>query len=149
MKPVAIIVALGAMAQLGCYSPKINAPEPEEDPLAGTQVDPVALAAMNKPPPPKNQTDPDMDFIRDMTRRGGEQAQLCAVPDNAGPRGTASVSVTYGPNGHVTKVLVLAPHANTPIGDCIRRAFEPQIVTGWQGEPVTIDQKVELKDRQP
>jgi hypothetical protein len=128
----------------GCYSPKINTPEDEEDPFAGTTIDPNA-ASVNEAPPPKNSKEPDLDFIKDMLRRSADQAAKCAVDANAGPRSIAYVNVTFTRNGRVSEIDLAAPHKDTAIGDCVERAFEGIFVTGWQSkESVTMERKVDF-----
>jgi hypothetical protein len=144
-KPAALVAALSWT--LAACSP-IGTPETpptEKNPLdEAPPADPEAVAARGKPPPPVNQEAPDMDFLRDMTRRSAEQAAKCDVPSTAGPRETANVDVTYETSGHVEKVVVHPPHAGTAIGQCMERAFEGAIVTNFKGGSVTINQKVQL-----
>jgi len=55
------------------------------------------------------------------------------------------VDVTFEPVGHTGKIVVHPPHADTPIGNCIARAFSGVHATPFKGEPVIINQKVEFK----
>ena len=91
-----------------------------------------------------------MDFIKDMARRSGEQAAKCAnEPANTGPRGEATVQVTFEPTGQSGEIVVFPPHQGTPIGDCMKRAFVGVFVTGWEGDAVQVDQKIDLSGKKP
>lgn len=141
-------LAIGCVLALsaGCYSPKVNTPDNEDDPFEGTTMDPKS-APVNEAPPPKNATEPDMDFIKDMARRSADQAAKCDATENAGPRGVATLEVTFKPNGHVGEITLFPPHEGTPIGECVKRAFDGIFVTGWKGEPVKIERKVDFSKK--
>jgi len=140
----AIYLAASICLSTGCYSVKINMPEPDEDPFAGTDLAATKVPP-NEAPPPKNSTDPDIDFIKDMLRRSAEQAAKCDDPDNKGPRGIASVTVTFANNGRVTSTVVAPPHAGTQIGACITRAFDPIYVTSWtKKNSVTMNRVIDF-----
>ncbi|HNS98167.1 MAG TPA: hypothetical protein PLJ27_23875 [Polyangiaceae bacterium] len=130
-----------------CYSTKVNTPQDEEDVFAGTSLDPNA-APVNEAPPPKNAKEPDREFIKDMLRRSADQAAKCNVEANAGPRSNVYVNVTFTRNGRVSKIDVAPPHRDTPIGDCVQRAFEGIFVTGWQSnESVTMERIVDFNKK--
>ena len=107
--------------------------------------DPEALAAMNQPTSPtENKDAPDMDFLIDMAGRSARQALKCDVPENKGPREVATVNVTFQPTGWSGDVVVGAPHQGTPIGECIKRAFERVPITNFKGSPVQLEQKIDF-----
>ncbi len=146
MRPVGVLFVGIIFSLSGCYSPKVNAPDAEEDPFAGSTMDPNS-APVNEAPPPKNATKPDMDFIKDMARRSADQAAQCAVDENSGPRSVATLEITFKPNGHVGDITLHPPHEGTPIGDCIKRAFDGIFVTGWSGSSVKIERKVDFEKK--
>jgi hypothetical protein len=88
-----------------------------------------------------------MDFLKDLAGRSAKQAAQCDSPENAGPRGDAIVDVTFEPVGHTGNVVVHPPHADTPIGNCIARAFTGVSATPFKGAAVVINQKVEFKPK--
>jgi hypothetical protein len=107
--------------------------------------DPEALAAMNQPTSPTEDKDaPDMDFLIDMAGRSARQALKCDVPENKGPRDVASVDVAFLPTGWSGDVVVQPPHQGTPIGECIKRAFERVSSTNFKGSPVHLEQKIDF-----
>lgn len=147
----ALLLSAAFLLSAGCYSPEIKTPDDEDDPFKGTTVDPNA-GPVNEAPPPKNPTEPDMDYIKDMLRRSADQAAQCNVEENAGPRGTANVDVTFTPNGRVDDITVYPPHEGTPIGACVKRAFEGIFVTAWEGsDTVKVSRKVDFskKEQEP
>ena len=149
----AFLLSAVFLLSAGCYSPDVKTPANEEEDLfEGTSMDPNA-GPVNEAPPPKKATEPDMDYIKDMLRRSAEQAAQCDGEENAGPRGTATVEVTFRFNGRVSDITVYPPHEGTPIGACVKRAFEGIFVTGWSGDPleVKVERKVEFgkKEQEP
>lgn len=146
---VAPFFALASVAAFACSPLQTPTAPTEKNPLDDLKpVDEASLSAMHEPSPVKNQESADADFLKDMTGRSARQAAKCDVPANQGPRETANVDVTYEPSGHVGNVVVHPPHEGTGIGECIRRAFEGAIVTGFKGEPVTVQQTVEFKKQE-
>jgi len=130
----------------GCYSPDIKTPDKEEDPFKGTTT---GEGPVNEAPPPKNAQEPDMDYIKDMLRRSADQGAQCNVEANAGPRGTLSLDVTIKPNGRTGEITVYPPHSGTPIGECVKRAFEGIFVPGWAGEnSVKVERKVDFAKKE-
>ncbi len=128
----------------GCYSPEVKTPDNEDDPFERTSMDPNS-GPVNEAPPPKSITEPDMDYIKDMLRRSAEQAAQCDVEENAGPRGSATVDVSFKPNGRVEDITLYPPHEGTPMGDCIKRSFDGVFVPAWEGsDPVTVERVVDF-----
>jgi hypothetical protein len=107
--------------------------------------DPEALAAMNQPTSPTEDKDaPDMDFLIDMAGRSARQALKCDVAENKGPRDVATIDVTFQPTGWSGDVVVQPPHQGTPIGECIKRAFERVPITNFKGSPIQLEQKIDF-----
>ena len=128
----------------GCYSPKVPQADKDEDPFAGADVNKTEVPT-NEAPPPQNSVLPDLDYIKDMLRRSAEHAARCNTRENPGPRGIATVTVTYRNNGRLESVDVAKPHFGTMIGDCVQRAFEGVIVTSWTDKrTVTLDRIVDF-----
>lgn len=143
----ALLIGAVCCLSAACYSPTVKTPDQEEDPFKGTTLDPNA-GPVNEAPPPKNPKEPDMDFIKDMLRRSADQAAQCDDEANAGPRGIAHFDVTFTRNGRVSEIVVHPPHEGTPIGDCMKRAFEGIFVTGWKDAgSVTVEQKVDFSKK--
>ncbi|MBI5533574.1 MAG: hypothetical protein HY898_12720 [Deltaproteobacteria bacterium] len=130
-----VAFAFGAMALLACT--------PSSDPKTpdGKNVD---VSHIGEPPPVTNQEAPDLDFLVDMAGRSGRQALKCDAPEIKGPRETATVDVTFEPTGWSGEVVVHKPHDGTPMGECIKRAFEKVSATNFKGSPVVITQTIDF-----
>lgn len=63
--------------------------------------------------------------------------------------GTAELQVTFANDGSVSKLVLGPPYEGTPVGDCVERAIESVRVKLYQGELVTVNWKVELKEAKP
>jgi hypothetical protein len=92
------------------------------------------------PPPPAAPTGPIGSF-----NRGAALAQLgaasgraasCKRPD--GPSGSGRATVTFAPDGSVSKVSVPPPFAGTPTGSCISSAFTGARVPAFTGSAVSL-----------
>jgi hypothetical protein len=92
------------------------------------------------PPPPAAPTGPIGSF-----NRGAALAQLgaasgratsCKRPD--GPSGSGRATVTFAPDGSVSKVSVPPPFAGTPTGTCISSAFTGARVPAFTGSAVSL-----------
>jgi hypothetical protein len=139
------VAALVLTTLVGCWSPNVPKPKTEEDPLAGTELSPDELPVHNTAPPPKEQSEPDMEAINAAADRFTKEAQKnCNSTQYAGPRETARVDIVFMPNGHVEQVKLSPPHAGTPIGDCITQAYKSAIVPPFKGDPVTVDRTLDF-----
>lgn len=130
---------------VSCYSPTIKPPKAEEDPFAGTESDPADRPIRDTAPPPADQSAPDMDAINSAADRlTRDAAKNCNNTQYAGPREIASVEIVFMPNGHAEEAKLAAPHANTPIGECIKQTYKSAIVPPFKGDPVTVERKVDF-----
>ncbi|MGC4095164.1 MAG: serine/threonine-protein kinase [Polyangiaceae bacterium] len=102
---------------------------------------PVAETPPPAPPPaPATPSGPAGAF-----NRGAAMAQLgsaagratsCKKPD--GPSGSGRATVTFAPDGSVSKVSVPAPFSGTPTGSCIAAAFNGARVPAFTGSAVSL-----------
>lgn len=142
---LAPVAALALTTLLSCYSPTVKSPKAEEDPFAGPESNPSDLPVHDTAPPPKDQSAPDMDAINSVADRLTRDAtKNCNNAQYPGPRETANVGIVFMPNGHVEEVKLTAPHANTPIGECITQTYKSAIVPPFKGEPVTVDRTIDF-----
>jgi serine/threonine-protein kinase len=113
--------------------------EEQEAPPPAVTPPPVAPEPA-PPPPPAAPTGPIGSF-----NRGAALAQLgaasgraasCKRPD--GPSGSGRATVTFAPDGSVSKVSVPPPFAGTPTGSCISSAFTGARVPAFTGSAVSL-----------
>jgi serine/threonine-protein kinase len=128
---------------LGIKLEEQAAPPPPPAPAAPPAEEPPPA-----PPPPAAPSGPAGPF-----NRGAALAQLgsaasraasCKRPD--GPTGSGRASVTFAPDGSVTKVSVPAPFSGTPTGSCLTSAFSGARVPAFTGSSVTLPGSFRIAD---
>ena len=116
----------------------------------GTAPGPVAA------PPPENlagdvQADQkknkfDEEQAKIVLARAATNAHTCVeVVDKRQPHGDSTVTVTFSGKGKSTNATIAAPFADTPIGNCVTRAFVNIIVPPFEGADVDRTYPVNLK----
>lgn len=65
------------------------------------------------------------------------------------PRGETRVTITFVEDGTVRDVQIPSPFDETPIGDCVKRAYKSVIVPPYSGGEKIVDQELTLKDEKP
>ena len=64
----------------------------------------------------------------------------------AGTQGTASVKLSVGPDGHVSKASVTGAFAGTPVGSCVEAAVRGASFPAWDGGPQSFNYSFLLSD---
>lgn len=112
-----------------------EAPAP---PAAPPTAEPAPAPA--PPPAPATPSGPAGSF-----NRGAAMAQLGAAASRAGackkpdgPTGSGRATVTFAPDGSVSKVSVPPPFSGTPTGSCISAAFNSARVPAFTGSSVSL-----------
>ena len=62
------------------------------------------------------------------------------------PRGETRATVTFVEDGTVRDVSIPSPFDDTPIGDCVKRAYKSVIVPPYSGGEQIVDVELTLKD---
>jgi hypothetical protein len=78
--------------------------------------------------------------------RAANSAETCtgAVTEKV-QKGRASVTVTFGNDGHVKTATIAEPYGEeTAIGKCVLRAMNAVIVPPYQGEEKTLNWEIDL-----
>jgi hypothetical protein len=143
---IAPLVVLSAGLAACGNSPGADAPTTN----LGTAPGPAA------PPPPsslagdvtadqqKNKFDEEQAKI--VLARAATNAHTCVeVVDKDQPHGEGTVTVTFSGKGKSTNATIAAPFADTPIGNCVTRAFVNIIVPPFEGADVDMTYQVNLK----
>lgn len=79
--------------------------------------------------------------------RAANSAESCpeSVTEKA-PKGMASVTVTFGNDGHVKSATIAEPYGEeTAVGKCVLRAIKAVIVPAYQGTEQTLNWEIDLK----
>jgi hypothetical protein len=79
--------------------------------------------------------------------RAAHSAESCpeSITEKA-PKGMATVSVTFGNDGHVKAATINEPYGeDTTIGKCVLRALKAIIVPAYQGSEETLNWEIDLK----
>lgn len=80
--------------------------------------------------------------------RAARSAQTCVgVVSADSPHGKATVTLTFGNDGHVKKSAVAAPFDDTEIGKCALNAMKAVIVPPFKGNEITLDWEVDLSPK--
>lgn len=80
--------------------------------------------------------------------RAANSAESCpaSITEKA-PKGMATVSVTFGNDGHVKAATIAEPYGeDTAIGKCVLRALKAVIVPAFQGPEQTLNWEIDLKN---
>jgi hypothetical protein len=78
--------------------------------------------------------------------RAANSAETCtgSVTEKV-QKGKASVSVTFGNDGHVKSATIAQPYGeDTAVGKCVLRAMKAVIVPSYQGEEKTLNWEIDL-----
>jgi hypothetical protein len=62
------------------------------------------------------------------------------------PRGDTKVSIRFQEDGTVRDVSIPSPFDETPIGECVKRAYKAVIIPPYNGGEQIVDWDVSLKD---
>ncbi len=79
-------------------------------------------------------------------QRAVRSAESCpeSVTEKA-PKGMATVSVTFGNDGHVKSSTITEPYGeDTAVGKCVLRALNAVIVPAYQGSEQTLNWEIDL-----
>lgn len=87
-------------------------------------------------------------------QRATRNAESCpgVVADQEGddpPRGELSVAITFEEDGTVSDVSIPSPFDETPVGNCIRRAYAAVVVPPFIGGQQIKHWDLEIKDPEP
>lgn len=103
--------------------------------------DPPAQAAAVLPPPSE----------RARLNRGAAIAALSSAASSAmgckrtdGPTGAGTATITFSPDGPVKSVIVSAPFAGTPVGQCIVTAFRGAHIPPFSGSAFTLPKSFQI-----
>jgi hypothetical protein len=78
--------------------------------------------------------------------RAANSAESCpeSVTEKT-PKGKATVSATFGNDGHVKSATISDPYGeNTAVGKCVLRAIKAVIVPAYQGAEETVNWEIDL-----
>jgi len=78
-------------------------------------------------------------------KRAARSAETCpgSVPEEA-PKGTTTVNLTFGTDGHVKSSSIPPPYDDTPVGACVLRAMSSVIVPAYSGNEETVVWDIDL-----
>ncbi len=78
-------------------------------------------------------------------QRATRSAESCAgVVTEAGPKGKATVTLSFKNDGHVKSATIDAPFDGTELGKCVLNAYQAVIVPTYVGEEKTMTWPVDL-----
>jgi hypothetical protein len=79
-------------------------------------------------------------------KRAARSAETCpaSVTEDA-PAGTATVSLTFGNDGHVKDSKISSPYEETAVGKCVLRAMANVIVPAYEGGEETVEWEIPLE----
>ncbi len=82
-------------------------------------------------------------------KRAQRSAESCAgVVTEQGPGGTAKLTLTFDPDGHVKDGSISAPFDGTKIGECALGAMKKVIVPPFDGGDETLDWEIDLTPKE-
>ncbi len=105
-----------------------------------TAAEPTGTAAAPEPTPDSPKSRIDEGYTTMMLNRASafSKTQCGAATNDAGqlkgPWGKASVTLKVGRNGRPFDVVIGAPHAGTPTGNCVVHNFEALIFLPYPGD---------------
>lgn len=128
--------------------PPAAAGTPGNTRLSATAEPEAVVLEESAPEPPRGTAAPSAaaaPSVRGPFSRGAAMAQLGSVSARAatckrpnGPTGGGRATVTFLPDGQATSVVLGAPFAGTPVGQCVTSAFQSARVPAFTGTPVTL-----------
>ncbi len=147
-RPAWLVVggAIGALAA-GCFGTEVPKQKPEENPLANLPPPkPTADATkVEDRPNERKPSQPDEKLTADALARATRQAGQCALINTEGPFGEFSFTVVLSETGKVAEARLPPELAGKPIGGCVKKAYESEIIPPWQGSPVNRTVTLTLK----
>ncbi|OQX69077.1 MAG: hypothetical protein B6A08_07255 [Sorangiineae bacterium NIC37A_2] len=92
----------------------------------------------------------DPEFADHQLRRATLNAVDCpnTLPDDQKKQfkpGTAKVQIIFQTDGTVKEVVIDSAYADTPVGACVLRAYEPVQIKPYTGTDETLEREIELK----
>ena len=138
--------SLGALLA-GCYGTEVPPQKPDENPLAGLPPPkPTADATkVEDKPNDRKPTKPDEQLTSEALARATRQAAQCAQINTEGPFGDFSFTVVLSETGKVAEARLPPELAGKPIGNCVKKAYESEIIPPWQGTPINRTVSLTLK----
>jgi len=132
--------------------PKKGDTTAKTDPTSKPDTAKTADPKPDTTPPPADTGKPDTGAAGTAEfDRGAAGAALSAKAGAASgchkdgdPTGSASVTTTFAPSGHVAGVSVGAPFGGTPTGNCIAGIFHSASVPPFSGSPVSVPKHVSI-----
>ena len=139
-------VALVALAA-GCFGTEIPPQKPEQSPLAGLPpAKPTADATkVEDQPNARKASAPDEKPTADAIARATRTASQCPQIHTEGPFGDYTLTLVLVETGKVGEARLPAEIAEKPIGKCVKKAYEAEIIPPWQGSPVNRTVQLSLK----
>jgi len=158
MKGVAAIIGLVMLSACGGGGGSHHAKTPDE--LIADQekaADEQAKESEKNPPPISDEeTDAEKRAKFDKKqadlelKRAARSAESCPNSvSEPGPAGTAKVTLTFQPDGHVKDASIGAPFTDTAVGKCVLNAMKAVVVPAYDGNDETMDWDIELKAAEP
>ncbi|RYZ68107.1 MAG: hypothetical protein EOP08_01300 [Proteobacteria bacterium] len=138
-------VALGLTA--GCFGTEIPPQKPDQSPLAGLPpAKPTSDATkIEDQPNARKPTAPDEKPTADAIARATRTVLQCPQIHTEGPFGEFAVTLVLVETGKIGEARLPAEIADKPIGKCVKKAYESEIIPPWQGSPVNRTVQVTLK----
>jgi hypothetical protein len=146
MRAFSVCTFLVGLLTAGCFGTEIPPQKPTENPLDSAPP-PKATAA----PRPDDQPDDRKSATYDKAQttavinRATRQVAECPKINTEGPFGEVKVQLTLSGKGKISEARLPAPFEGTPIGKCIKKAFEAEIIPPWSGPDAQIEAPVTLK----
>lgn len=136
-----------ALAAAGCFGTEIPPQKPEENPLANLPPPrPTADATkVEDQPNARKASAPDEKLTGDALARAMRTALQCPQIHTEGPFGDYSLTVVLVETGKVGEARLPAEIADKPIGKCVKKAYESEIIPPWQGTPINRTVQLSLK----
>jgi hypothetical protein len=75
--------------------------------------------------------------------KAAESALSCKRP--GGPTGSVTVKLTFASNGIPSTVVIPAPFAGTPVGECVEKSFRAAKIPAFDGAPVAAQKTFDLR----
>ncbi len=147
MRAFSVCTFLVGCLTAGCFGTEIPPQKPAENPLDSAP-----------PPKPTSTAPPTEDSPNDRKSATYDKAQTTAVINRAtrqvaecpkinteGPFGEVKVQLTLSGKGKIAEAKLPPPFEGTPIGQCVKKAFEAEIIPPWSGPDAQIEAPISLK----